>query len=44
MLEDSEGGCHYGRVRFRARIDLDLLSQCCVQSCVPWSGVGAVGK
>ena len=28
MLEDREGGCHCGRVRFRARVDLDLLSQC----------------
>ena len=28
MLEQREGGCHCGRVRFRARVDLDLLSQC----------------
>jgi hypothetical protein len=28
MLETHEGGCHCGRVRFRARVDLDLLSQC----------------
>ena len=28
MLETREGGCHCGRVRFRARIDLDRLSQC----------------
>ena len=28
MLEHREGGCHCGRVRFRARVDLDLLSQC----------------
>lgn len=28
MLEVREGGCHCGRVRFRARVDLDLLSQC----------------
>ena len=28
MLEDREGGCHCGRVCFRARVDLDLLSQC----------------
>jgi len=28
MLEDREGGCHCGRVRFRAQVDLDLLSQC----------------
>ena len=27
MLETREGGCHCGRVRFRARVDLDLLSQ-----------------
>ena len=28
MLELREGGCHCGQVRFRARVDLDLLSQC----------------
>ena len=28
MLENREGGCHCGRVRFRAQVDLDLLSQC----------------
>jgi hypothetical protein len=28
MLETREGGCHCGRVRFRARIDLEQLSQC----------------
>jgi hypothetical protein len=28
MLETREGGCHCGRVRFRARIDLERLSQC----------------
>ena len=28
MLETREGGCHCGRVRFRAQVDLDLLSQC----------------
>ncbi len=28
MLEHREGGCHCGRVRFRAGVDLDLLSQC----------------
>ena len=28
MLENREGGCHCGRVRFRARVDLGLLSQC----------------
>jgi hypothetical protein len=28
MLETREGGCHCGRVRFRARIDLDRISEC----------------
>lgn len=28
MLEQREGGCHCGRVRFRARVGLELLSQC----------------
>jgi hypothetical protein len=28
MLETREGGCHCGRVRFRARVDLEQLSQC----------------
>jgi hypothetical protein len=28
MLETREGGCHCGRVRFRAEVDLDLLSHC----------------
>lgn len=28
MLQSYEGGCHCGRVRFRARVDLELLSQC----------------
>ena len=28
MLENREGGCHCGRVRFRAQVDLDQLSQC----------------
>jgi hypothetical protein len=28
MLEMREGGCHCGRIRFRARVDLDRLSQC----------------
>src|SRR5712691_8897543 len=28
MLENREGGCHCGQVRFGARVDLDLLSQC----------------
>ena len=33
MLEQREGGCHSGRVRFRARVDLDLLSQCNCSVC-----------
>ena len=33
MLEHREGGCHCGRVRFRAQIDLDLLSQCSCTVC-----------
>ncbi|MGY8958024.1 MAG: GFA family protein [Alphaproteobacteria bacterium] len=33
MLETREGGCHCGRVRFRARIDLDILSQCSCSIC-----------
>src|SRR5690349_14745050 len=33
MLEDREGGCHCGRVRFRAQVDLDLLSQCSCTVC-----------
>ena len=33
MLEMREGGCHCGRVRFRARVDLDLLSQCNCSVC-----------
>ena len=33
MLETREGGCHCGRVRFRARVDLDLLSQCSCTIC-----------
>jgi len=28
MLETREGGCHCGRVRFRAKVDLDLVSEC----------------
>src|SRR5205814_3188983 len=28
-----EGGCHCGRVRFRAQVDLDLLSQCSCTVC-----------
>lgn len=33
MLETREGGCHCGRVRFRAAVDLDLLSQCSCSMC-----------
>jgi hypothetical protein len=33
MLETREGGCHCGRVRFRAQVDLDLLSQCSCSIC-----------
>jgi hypothetical protein len=33
MLEQREGGCHCGRVRFRARLDLDLLSHCSCTIC-----------
>ena len=33
MLQTYEGGCHCGRVRFRARVDLDLLSQCNCSIC-----------
>jgi len=33
MLETREGGCHCGQVRFRARVDLDLLSQCSCTVC-----------
>jgi hypothetical protein len=33
MLKTREGGCHCGRVRFRARVDLDLLSQCSCSIC-----------
>jgi hypothetical protein len=33
MLETREGGCHCGQVRFRARVDLDLLSQCNCSIC-----------
>ena len=33
MLETRDGGCHCGRVRFRAEIDLDLLSQCSCSIC-----------
>jgi hypothetical protein len=33
MLEMREGGCHCGRVRFRAPVDLDLISQCSCTIC-----------
>src|SRR6202047_337509 len=33
MLEIREGGCHCGRVRFRAHVDLDRLSQCSCSIC-----------
>jgi hypothetical protein len=33
MLETREGGCHCGQVRFRARVDLDLLSWCNCSIC-----------
>jgi hypothetical protein len=33
MLETREGGCHCGQVRFRAKVDLDLLSQCSCSIC-----------
>jgi hypothetical protein len=33
MLEQREGGCHCGRVRFRVRVDLELLSQCNCSIC-----------
>ena len=33
MLENREGSCHCGRVRFRAQVDLDLLSQCSCTVC-----------
>jgi hypothetical protein len=33
MLESREGGCHCGRVRFRAEVDLDLLSHCSCSIC-----------
>ncbi len=33
MLETREGGCHCGQVRFRATVDLDLLSQCSCSLC-----------
>ena len=33
MLEIREGGCHCGRVRFRARVDLEQLSHCSCSIC-----------
>jgi hypothetical protein len=33
MLETREGGCHCGKIRFRARVDLDTLSQCNCTMC-----------
>jgi hypothetical protein len=33
MLEQREGGRHCGRVRFRVRVDLELLSQCNCSIC-----------
>jgi hypothetical protein len=33
MLKIHEGGCHCGRVRFRALLDLELLSQCTCTIC-----------
>src|SRR6201996_220635 len=33
MYETRDGGCHCGRVRFRARVDLDQLSQCSCTIC-----------
>ena len=33
MLETREGGCHCGRVRFRARVDLAQLSHCSCSIC-----------
>jgi hypothetical protein len=33
VLETREGGCHCGEVRFRAAVDLDLLSQCSCTIC-----------
>ena len=33
MLETREGGCHCGQVRFRAEVDLDLLSSCSCSIC-----------
>lgn len=33
MLEIRTGGCHCGQVRFKAPVDLDLLSQCSCTIC-----------
>ena len=33
MFETREGGCHCGQVRFRARVDLDRLSECNCSIC-----------
>ena len=33
MLETREGGCHCSSIRFRAKINLDLLSQCSCSIC-----------
>ena len=33
MRETREGGCHCGKVRFRAEVDLDLLSHCSCSIC-----------
>ncbi len=33
MLETREGGCHCGRVRFRAGVDLERLSHCSCSIC-----------
>jgi hypothetical protein len=33
MHKQHEGGCHCGRVRFRARVDLDLLFKCNCSIC-----------
>ena len=32
-MEVREGGCHCGRVRFRAKVDLDRLSECNCSIC-----------
>ena len=33
MRETREGGCHCGQVRFRATVDLDLVSHCSCSIC-----------